>query len=84
MRIPKRIYSFLCLLGLTVSALAEVPFNGLLLDREMKPKKGVKVYVKDPKRSAVTDKKGRFGLTDGGRSTRYDTSYSYDSMGNLI
>lgn len=46
------------------SAFAEVPFNGLLLDRELKPKKGVKVYVKDPKRYATTDKQGRFGLTD--------------------
>lgn len=48
----------------SVMANAEVPFNGLVLDRELKPKKGVKVYVKDPKRYASTDKKGRFGLTD--------------------
>lgn len=47
-----------------VSGYAEVPFNGLVLDREMKPKKGVKIYVKDPKRYAKTDGKGRFGLTD--------------------
>lgn len=60
----KRIFSVLFLVGLVVFALAEVPFNGLVLDREMKPKKGVKVYVKDPKRYASTDKKGRFGLTD--------------------
>lgn len=52
------------LAGFVVSALAEVPFNGLLLDREMKPKKGVKIYVKDPKRYATTDRKGRFGLID--------------------
>ena len=64
MKLSKRIYSFLFLVGLVVSALAEVPFNGLVLDREMKPKKGVKVYVKDPKRYATTDKRGRFGLTD--------------------
>ena len=64
MELPKRIYSLLVLVGLVVSAFGEVPFNGLLLDREMKPKKGVKVYVKDPKRYAVSDKKGRFGLTD--------------------
>lgn len=50
--------------GSVGSAFAEVPFNGLLLDRELKPKKGVKVYVKDPKRYATTDKQGRFGLTD--------------------
>lgn len=47
-----------------MTAFAEVPFNGLLLDREMKPKKGVRVYVKDPRRYATTDKHGRFGLTD--------------------
>lgn len=64
MKLYKRIYSFLILAGFVVSALAEVPFNGLLLDREMKPKKGVKIYVKDPKRYATTDRKGRFGLTD--------------------
>ena len=64
MKPHKRIYSLLFLGGLVFSALAEEPFNGLVLDREMKPKKGVKVYVKDPKRYATTDKKGRFGLTD--------------------
>lgn len=64
MKFPKRICSFFLLVGLVISSLAEVPFNGLVLDREMKPKKGVKVYVKDPKHYATTDKKGRFGLTD--------------------
>lgn len=64
MKLHKRIYSFLFLVGLVISAFAEEPFNGLLLDREMKPKKGVKIYVKDPKRYTTTDKKGRFGLTD--------------------
>lgn len=52
------------MLWMAASAFAEVPFNGLVLDREMKPKKGVRIYVKDPKRFATTDKKGRFGLTD--------------------
>ena len=64
MKLHKRIYIFLFIVGSVVSSLAEVPFNGLIFDREMKPKKGVKVYVKDPKRYAATDKKGRFGLTD--------------------
>lgn len=58
------ILTIIALSGFVVSALADVPFNGLLLDRELKPKKGVKIYVKDPKRYATTDKKGRFGLTD--------------------
>ncbi len=52
------------LAGVVAASWADVPFNGLLLDREMKPKKGVKVYVKDPKRYTTTDKQGRFGLTD--------------------
>ena len=64
MKVSKRIYSLLYFMGLFVSIFAEVPFNGIILDREMKPKKGVKVYVTDPGRYAVTNKKGRFGLTD--------------------
>ncbi len=52
------------LVGFVAVAFGEVPFNGLLLDREFQPKKGVKIYVKDPKRYTKTDSKGRFGLTD--------------------
>ena len=63
-RLVKIIGVFLIIIGWFVPAFAEVPFNGLVLDREMKPKKGVKIYVNDPKRYASTDKKGRFGLTD--------------------
>ncbi len=60
-----RIIGFIVgILGFVLAARGEVPFNGLLLDRELKPKKGVKIYVKDPKRYTTTDKKGRFGLTD--------------------
>ncbi|MCM1137556.1 MAG: TonB-dependent receptor plug domain-containing protein [Duncaniella sp.] len=44
--------------------MADEPFNGLILDIAMKPVKKVKVYVKDPKKYATTDKKGRFGLTN--------------------
>lgn len=47
-----------------LSAMADVPFNGLILDRELKPVKKVRVYVKNPKRYATSDKQGRFGLTD--------------------
>lgn len=56
--------AIIALYGLVTPSYAEEPFNGLMLDRELKPKKGVKVYVKDPKRYATTDKQGRFGLTD--------------------
>lgn len=43
---------------------ADVPFNGLILDSELKPMKKVRVFNKDERRYATTDKKGRFGLTD--------------------
>lgn len=60
-----RILKILAVAVCSVAAVyAEEPFNGVVLDREMKPKKGVKVYVQDPKRYTVSDKKGRFGLTD--------------------
>ncbi len=52
------------LVGIVMVAWGEVPFNGLVVDRELKPKKGVKIYVNDPKRYTTSDKKGRFGLTD--------------------
>lgn len=55
---------FLCVLVGVISAMAEVPFNGLILNNELKPVKNVKVYVKNPKRYARSDKHGRFGLTD--------------------
>ncbi len=64
MTLKRYIGVILGVLGIAISSNAEVPFNGLLLDQVLKPKKGVKVYVKDPKRYATTDKKGRFGLTD--------------------
>lgn len=64
MRLLKYLVTLMILMSLPGNVFSEVPFNGLLLDRELKPKKGVKVYVKDPKRYATTDKKGRFGLTD--------------------
>ncbi len=52
------------LVEIVMVAWGEVPFNGLVLDRELKPKKGEKIYVNDPKRYTTSDKKGRFGLTD--------------------
>lgn len=60
----KFLLAFIAIFGAIVSTFAEEPFNGVLLDGEMQPKKGVKIYVKDPKRYAKTDKQGRFGLTD--------------------
>lgn len=64
MKLLKVIGTLALVICSVVAAYAEVPFNGMVLDREMKPKRGVKVYVQDPKRYASTDKQGRFGLTD--------------------
>ncbi len=64
MKHTKYIGMVIGLVGYVAAAFGEVPFNGLLLDQDLKPKKGVKIYVKDPKRYATSDKKGRFGLTD--------------------
>lgn len=64
MKLLRYIGAIIAMHGLVASSYAAEPFNGLLLDRELKPKKGVKIYVKDPRRYATSDKKGRFGLTD--------------------
>lgn len=64
MRLLRYIGAVVVLSGFVASVFAEVPFNGVLLDGSLQPKKGVKIYVKDPKRYATTDKQGRFGLTD--------------------
>ncbi len=42
----------------------ETPFNGLILNSDLKPVKNVRVYLNDPNYYALTDKKGRFGLTN--------------------
>lgn len=43
---------------------ADTPFNGLILHNDNTPAKKVRVYVDDKNRYALSDKKGRFGLTD--------------------
>lgn len=52
------------LAGLALCAFAEVPFNGMIFDSQLHPVKGAKIYVDNPNRYAVSDKEGRFGLTD--------------------
>ncbi|MBD5356078.1 MAG: TonB-dependent receptor plug domain-containing protein [Bacteroides sp.] len=64
MNIFQRLGALIILSGFAIPVFADVPFNGLLLDNQLKPKKGVKIYVKNPRRYATTDKQGRFGLTD--------------------
>jgi hypothetical protein len=41
-----------------------VPFNGVIVDINGDPVKRARVYVTDENRYAVSDKKGRFGLTN--------------------
>ncbi|MDE5786205.1 MAG: TonB-dependent receptor plug domain-containing protein [Duncaniella sp.] len=45
-------------------AMASTPFNGIVTRSDFTPVKGAKVYVKDSRRYAKSDKNGRFGLTD--------------------
>lgn len=42
----------------------KIPFNGLLTDLAGKPIKRARVYVRTPKDYSLTDKDGRFGLTN--------------------
>lgn len=41
-----------------------VPFNGVIVDIKNEPVKKARVYVTDANRFALTDRQGRFGLTD--------------------
>lgn len=41
-----------------------VPFNGVIVDVNNEPVKRARIYVTDENRYAISDKKGRFGLTD--------------------
>lgn len=41
-----------------------VPFNGMITDALGRPMKNVRIWVKDEHRYALSDKKGRFGLSD--------------------
>ncbi len=64
MKAIKKILTICFVLMLVGQAMADVPFNGLILDSTLQPVKKAKVYVNDPKRYATSDKQGRFGLTD--------------------
>lgn len=57
------LFFFLCIC-LEGDAQDKIPFNGLLLDIVGKPIKRAHVYIKGPKEYALTDRQGRFGLTD--------------------
>lgn len=59
----KNIIFILLILVSVAAALAENPFNGLLLGMDGKPIKGARVYVRNPREYAKSDKEGKFGLT---------------------
>ena len=46
------------------AAASSVPFNGIVTDLVGTPLKGVRVWVKDARRYALSNRKGRFGLTN--------------------
>lgn len=63
----KRLFVVLAMLPLAAMSQAGsqgVPFNGVIVDVNNNPVKRARVYVADENRYAVSDKKGRFGLTD--------------------
>ncbi|MDE7407064.1 MAG: TonB-dependent receptor plug domain-containing protein [Muribaculaceae bacterium] len=45
-------------------AMADVPFNGIITGIDGKPIHKARIYVSNPKMYALSDKQGRFGLTD--------------------
>lgn len=60
----KNIVTLLLLLFASTTLSASEPFNGIVYDGEGKPMKNVRIYNKNPRRYATSDKEGRFGLTD--------------------
>lgn len=60
----KKFVSLLAFIIAVFCCRASEPFNGMLFDVAGKPLKKARIYVSDPKKYAVTDGKGRFGLTD--------------------
>ena len=55
---------FLSALLISCISYASEPFNGRIIDFTGKPVRKAKIYVKNPKYYAKSDKEGRFGLTD--------------------
>lgn len=67
----RRIFFIIPLLLLSVLAIGQtseenavVPFNGMIVDLLGNPIRGVKVYTFDRNFSTISDRKGRFGLTN--------------------
>lgn len=60
----RRLFLMLFVAFMPVAIWAHTPFNGLLTDCKGKPVKKCRVYVKSPREYTLSDKAGRFGLTD--------------------
>lgn len=64
----KRLFLFiffvLCTLNICAQEDNQIPFNGLVVDLLGQPIRAVKVYTIDRNFSTVSDRKGRFGLTN--------------------
>ncbi len=52
-----------------------VPFNGIITDMMGLPMKGVRIWVKDERRYAISNKKGHFGLTNVGATDTLHLRY---------
>ncbi len=80
LEIMKRLLSLFFLLmtsSLTVMAQSEtgIPFNGLIITEEGYGVQKMKVQVKGRSRHTISDKKGRFGLTDVPKDATLEFSY---------
>lgn len=65
MKIHKLLLILALPLMMSVAAVADdTPFNGVILNSELKPVKNIRVYLNDPNYYSLTDKQGRFGLTN--------------------
>ena len=60
----RKIVVIFCLMVVAMSANAVIePFNGLVVDGQGKPVKGVKIWVVSESNHSTTDKQGRFGFS---------------------
>lgn len=57
------------------AAVGNIPFNGIVTDIVGSPLKGVRVWVKDARRYAISNKKGKFGLTNVGGDDTLHVKY---------
>ncbi len=66
---------FLPVLAMAQKDEAKVPFNGVVIGEDGNPAKNVRVYVKSENLYAVSDRNGRFGLTNVGPNDTLKVKY---------